>query len=301
MISEHDIDRARQSDIVSIVRARIQIKKTGKNWSGCCPFHKDKSPSFTVSEHKSMYYCFGCGAGGGAIDFVMAYDGVSFPAAVESINGGLTLESSGSAPRPQTVRAITCSLPGHAEDREKSAAILARCKPADQHPYLFRSNTAPHTECLTLKGALIVPLINNIGETVNLAAISADGTITYAAGKPSYGSTAVLEPRDDIDIGMMERKVIICADYAHACRIWWVHSGYARVLCAIDHGNFLWMLANCKDRFTHVGCDPSEADEHYEMGRAVVAVPVDPYSRLRIVYGDSSVHGMKIDNDQIAS
>lgn len=284
-VPQSEIDDANDK-IVEVISRHVQLKKTGKNWSACCPFHKEKSPSFSVSEEKRMYYCFGCGAGGDAVDFLVKHLGVTFRQAVESINGGLTLEANSSAPRQQTVRAITCSLPGHAEDREKAAAILVRCSVADQHPYLLRNNTAPSNQCLTLKGALIVPLINNIGETVNVAAIT-DKSVTFAAGAPSHGSTAILEPRDDIDIGMMERKVIICADYAHACRVWWAHSGYARVLCAIDHGNFLWMLANCKDRFTHVGCDQSEVDEHMDMGRQTAAVPTDPYARLVVTYGDN--------------
>lgn len=49
-----------------MVGSRVQLKKTGKNYSACCPFHKEKTPSFTVSPDKQFYYCFGCGAGGNA-------------------------------------------------------------------------------------------------------------------------------------------------------------------------------------------------------------------------------------------
>ncbi|MEQ8954695.1 MAG: CHC2 zinc finger domain-containing protein, partial [Gammaproteobacteria bacterium] len=55
------IDR---SDIVEVVGSRLQLKKSGKNYSACCPFHDEKTPSFTVSPQKQFYYCFGCGAGG---------------------------------------------------------------------------------------------------------------------------------------------------------------------------------------------------------------------------------------------
>ena len=65
-------DLLNRTDIVEVVSSRIQLKKTGKNYSACCPFHKEKTPSFTVSPDKQFYYCFGCGAGGNALGFVGA-------------------------------------------------------------------------------------------------------------------------------------------------------------------------------------------------------------------------------------
>lgn len=275
-VPQSEIDRA-NSDIIEVIRRHLPIKKTGKNWSACCPFHKENSASFTVSEEKQMFYCFGCGAGGDAVDFVVKYLGVSFRQAVESINGGLSLESSSVPDRPATPRAITCSLPGHAEDREKTARILdsQALDAAYQHAYLLRNNTAPEPGCLVIKGRLLVPMVNNIGEKVNLAAISADGEITYAAGAPSFGSTAIIEPA-----GQHDGRVIICVDYAHAWRLWWANGCNARVLCTMSADNLSWMLANCRDRFTHVGCDPLESEWYQDAGHEVVTLPLDPYARI---------------------
>ena len=72
-------------DVVDVVDSRVKLKKTGKNYSACCPFHNEKSPSFTVSPDKQFYYCFGCGASGTALKFVMEFDGLSFPDAVEKL------------------------------------------------------------------------------------------------------------------------------------------------------------------------------------------------------------------------
>ncbi|BFM17882.1 DNA primase [Maricurvus nonylphenolicus] len=72
-------------DIVDVVDSRVKLKKTGKNYSACCPFHDEKTPSFTVSPDKQFYYCFGCGASGNALGFVLDYDRVSFPEAVEQL------------------------------------------------------------------------------------------------------------------------------------------------------------------------------------------------------------------------
>ena len=69
-------------DIVDVVDSRVKLKKTGRNYSACCPFHKEKTPSFTVSPDKQFYYCFGCGASGNAVGFVMDFDHIGFPEAV---------------------------------------------------------------------------------------------------------------------------------------------------------------------------------------------------------------------------
>lgn len=72
-------------DIVDVVDKRVTLKKTGKNYSACCPFHNEKTPSFSVQPEKQFYYCFGCGAGGNALGFIMNYDNVEFPQAVETL------------------------------------------------------------------------------------------------------------------------------------------------------------------------------------------------------------------------
>jgi DNA primase len=72
-------------DIVDVVERSVQLKKAGANYQACCPFHSEKSPSFTVSPSKQFYHCFGCGAHGSAISFVMQYAGLGFIEAVEDL------------------------------------------------------------------------------------------------------------------------------------------------------------------------------------------------------------------------
>ncbi len=85
-------DLTSRLDIIDVVSARIRLKKAGKNYSACCPFHNEKTPSFTVSPDKQFYYCFGCGATGSAVKFVMEFDGLEFPDAVEKLAGDLNIE-----------------------------------------------------------------------------------------------------------------------------------------------------------------------------------------------------------------
>ncbi len=72
-------------DIIDVIDRRVKLKKTGKNHSACCPFHQEKTPSFSVNPEKQFYYCFGCGAGGNALGFVMDYENLEFPQAVEML------------------------------------------------------------------------------------------------------------------------------------------------------------------------------------------------------------------------
>ena len=72
-------------DIVDVIDARVPLKKAGKNLHACCPFHNEKTPSFTVSPDKQFYHCFGCGAHGTAIGFLMEYEQLSFPEAVQEL------------------------------------------------------------------------------------------------------------------------------------------------------------------------------------------------------------------------
>ena len=78
-------DLLNRSDIVEVIGARIQLKKAGKNYTARCPFHNEKTPSFSVSPDKQFYYCFGCGAGGNALGFIMDHDHLEFPQAVEEL------------------------------------------------------------------------------------------------------------------------------------------------------------------------------------------------------------------------
>ncbi|WP_137822878.1 DNA primase [Pseudomonas sp. D(2018)] len=78
-------DLLNRTDIVEVIGARVQLKKAGKNYTARCPFHSEKTPSFSVSPDKQFYYCFGCGAGGNALGFVMDHDHLDFPQAVEDL------------------------------------------------------------------------------------------------------------------------------------------------------------------------------------------------------------------------
>ena len=81
-------------DIVDVISSRIKLKKTGSGYMACCPFHSEKTPSFSVSQQKQFFNCFGCHEAGNAYHFIMKYDNVSFAEAVETVAGiaGVSVE-----------------------------------------------------------------------------------------------------------------------------------------------------------------------------------------------------------------
>src|ERR687889_1898622 len=78
-------DLRRQADIVRVVGDYVTLKKKGANWMACCPFHQEKTPSFSVNPSKNIFYCFGCSKGGSVFNFVMELEGVSFPESVRVV------------------------------------------------------------------------------------------------------------------------------------------------------------------------------------------------------------------------
>ena len=104
-------------DIVQVIDRHVALKKAGANFAACCPFHSEKTPSFTVSPTKQFYHCFGCGAHGTAIGFLMEYAGKSFPDAVEELARDAGLE----VPRIVTPAAEA----GRAQSEDLSSLLLA--------------------------------------------------------------------------------------------------------------------------------------------------------------------------------
>ncbi|EQD37308.1 DNA primase [mine drainage metagenome] len=86
-----------RTDIVEVVGSRVPLTKAGREYKACCPFHTEKTASFWVSPEKQFYHCFGCGAHGTALRFLMDYDHMTFPEAVEDLAArlGLTVPHEG--------------------------------------------------------------------------------------------------------------------------------------------------------------------------------------------------------------
>ena len=94
-------------DIVEVIGSRIALKKAGREYMACCPFHNEKTPSFTVSPNKQFYHCFGCGVHGSAISFLMEYENLEYVEAIEALarTAGVSVPREGASDAPKKPKA----------------------------------------------------------------------------------------------------------------------------------------------------------------------------------------------------
>lgn len=127
-------DLIRRVDIVDVIESYVPLRKAGHNFTGLCPFHTEKTPSFTVSPDKQFYHCFGCGAHGTAIGFLMEIEGMTFPEAVRDLAARAGLEVPSSSPVGQ---------PGAPAEAETSEALYATLEEAARY---FRRQLREHPQ-----------------------------------------------------------------------------------------------------------------------------------------------------------
>ncbi len=134
-IPQHFIDDLlTRLDIVDVIDASVPLKKAGANFKACCPFHNEKSPSFTVSQEKQFFHCFGCGKHGTAIGFLMEHERLSFPEAIESLahTAGLEIPYDDYSPEQK-------------KEQSQSQKILSLNKQADD---IYQQQLRKHKEAI---------------------------------------------------------------------------------------------------------------------------------------------------------
>lgn len=116
MITQDSIEALKaRLDIVDVVGSYVELKKAGANYKAPCPFHDEKTASFVVSPQKQIYHCFGCGAGGDSIKFVMEYEKLNYPEALEKLadSYNFTLsytDNKNNKPRSQVMDSLTTGM-----------------------------------------------------------------------------------------------------------------------------------------------------------------------------------------------
>lgn len=191
-----DVDRIKSSvDIVDVISNYVDMKKAGKNYHGCCPFHDEKTPSFTVAQDKQFYHCFGCGAHGDVIGFIMDYTNVEFREAVKSIDSNAFSEMRSDKAFVKTVR-IPLAL--EQKRHENLDDIINSC----------------HVENgVCFSGASqVLPLTDLNGKVISLAMIEGKGfDIKFYNKKFTYGSCAI--------IGSLSEFMVVTCDYWQALNV----------------------------------------------------------------------------------
>ena len=122
-----------RTDIVEVINSRVPLKKAGREYKACCPFHGEKTPSFTVSPTKQFYHCFGCGAHGTALGFLMDYEHLGFPEAVEELASLAGLEvpreqSQGTDRRPDLYSVLDAAAGYYREQLKRAPAAIEYLK-----------------------------------------------------------------------------------------------------------------------------------------------------------------------------
>ncbi len=152
-------DLLTRADIVDVINARVPLKKKGREFSACCPFHNEKTPSFTVSPNKQFYHCFGCGVHGSAISFLMEYEHLDFVEAIESLADSMGI----TVPREKGGK----DAPSEAQ-RQRSKDLYTLLDDANQYYQLQLKGSQPAIEYL--KGRELNGEISkrfNIGYSLN--------------------------------------------------------------------------------------------------------------------------------------
>jgi CHC2 zinc finger len=145
--------------IVSVIGERVDLRRAGKEFVGCCPLHADKTPSFTVSEAKQVFFCHGCHEGGDVISFIQKLDGLTFPEALRVLG----IESNGRRPAPKVSpnRKAATLLAGWLNDQY--LLIGARCREVSREIALAEEINDPElVESLTLEWELLSDLHDDL-------------------------------------------------------------------------------------------------------------------------------------------
>ncbi len=150
MIPESTIARIRESvNLVEIVREHVPtLKKRGRNYMACCPFHQERTPSFNVNPEMGLFKCFGCGVGGDAFKFVMLTEGLTYPEAIRKIGGrvGVTVEEEQSETATAEAKEKQI-LYGLLEDAAKfyHRTLMESPEAAEARAYLAKRGLTPET------------------------------------------------------------------------------------------------------------------------------------------------------------
>ncbi len=211
-------------NIVDVIDGYIKLKKLGNNHHACCPFHGEKTASFTVSESKQFYHCFGCGAHGDVIGFVMEYERVEFIDAVKILTGDVNINSDDSRYLPP-VRKVRLPL-NQEQKKDKSTELLSKCE-------LING-------CYFNGQFQVIPLITIDGELVSLAMIEGRGfDIRFLDKQFMYGSCLILGNPSD--------NTVIVTDYWQSLSLFNKYSVCGLcVICIFDSLNMKFITDDLK-------------------------------------------------------
>ena len=203
-----------QFPIAEVIGQVVDLKKKGKEYLGCCPFHAEKTPSFTVIPDREFFHCFGCGANGDVVDFIAKHKGTDTTGALTILTGGEAIQMDDDA-RRQRRDLMAAREADHArEERDATEKARARWKssqPCESHPYLTRKGVDPHMA--RLEGdKLLLPIYGADGKLMSVQTIADDGSKRFQYRAPTKSGR--------LYIGLHMGRTIVCEGFATGASIY---------------------------------------------------------------------------------
>lgn len=221
----------RSLNIVDVIGQSVRLKKQGKDYFGCCPFHHEKTPSFSVDEPKQLYHCFGCGASGDVIDFVMEYEGCEFIDAYKILGGQLDITPSKKVQEniKRSASMVCEKVPfDHKQEPELSQRLISKCQIDQVHGFCF----------YRYAGGFYLPIITPNGEIVNAVEFSHGEGMKFVAGGASYnGFTPIRVNESDNWVAcksLSDGRFISSTANVNVAVCW--TDGVMRYICKWNHG-----------------------------------------------------------------
>jgi len=214
-MSDHDWQAVKaQFPIVDVISQTVALKKHGKEYKGLCPFHAEKTPSFTVIPDREFFHCFGCGANGDVIDFVAKHNGTDVASAMAILTNGASLEMSDADKRKR--RDIMAQREAaHAQEEadaiKRAHARWAASIECDSHPYLEKKGVAAHVARIEGDN-LLLPIYGPGGDICSVQTINDDGSVKrFQYRAPTKGGR--------LNIGLHLGRTIVCEGFATGASI----------------------------------------------------------------------------------
>ena len=244
-MDKHDIEYVKQSNnIVDVISRYVKLKKAGKNYVGLCPFHSEKTPSFTVREDKQFYNCFGCGASGDVLKFIMEFSNCEFLDAYKQLGGNVEFQASEKVLKniKNAEKISKFKQPDeHKEDGELANRYISKCT----------FDSFGGVDFFKYKGGYMLPIYNSDFELVNAVNFRYGEEMSYIAGGLSYGGFTPVRVNDSDKwlacVTLADGRYLAHEKNINVAVCWDVYS--MKYLCKWNHGDMkVWpVIRECDD------------------------------------------------------
>lgn len=246
-MDKHDIEYVKAANnIVDVINQYVPLKKNGKNYTGLCPFHSEKTPSFTVQEDKQFYYCFGCGASGDVVKFVQEYSGCDFMDAYKELGGKVEFQARETVIKNMKKASRINNFkepPDHKEDGDLANKYIAKCI----------SESVGGVDFFKYKGGYMLPIYNTDFELVNAVNFRHGEPMNFIAGGITYGGFTPVRVNDSENwlacVTLADARYLAHEKNINVAACWDSHA--MKYLCLWCSGDLkIWpVIRDCDDDF----------------------------------------------------